>query len=430
MITDPTRIAEILLGLGAINLLGVDEKPDGSLTVMIETRNTIQECPRCSCVSKPKERRSQVVTDLAICKRPLHLMWRKRRFLCLNTACLTKSFTEDEPAIANRRLRLTNRASKWATLQVGKYGRSVSSVADELGCDWHTVNDAVVAYGEILVDDPSRIGEVISLGLDESLFVRQGEFRQQIWTTSIVDSKEGYLLDMVPGRAAKESIEWINKRPKSWRDAIKFGTMDLSGPYSKVFDEALPHVRKVADPFHVVKLANSKLDECRRRVQHEVFGSRGLAQDPLYRCRKLLSMAAERLSEKANKKMRGLLEAGDPRGDVMTAWRAKEAVRELYTHTDEKLANQWVDTLVDTMFDEDYPVEVRSLSRTLKKWKKEIVAWHCSQVSNAPTEAMNNLIKRTKRIAFGFVNFRNFRIRALLYAGRVNWDLLESARPY
>ncbi len=59
---------------------------------------------------------------------------------------------------------------------------------------------------------------------------------------------------MVPGRAAKESIEWTNKRPKSWRDAIKFGTMDLSGPYSKVFDEALPYVRKVADPFHVVKV--------------------------------------------------------------------------------------------------------------------------------------------------------------------------------
>ena len=64
--------------------------------------------------------------------------------------------------------------------------------------------------------------------------------------------------------------------------------------------------------------------------------------------------------------MLGLLEAGDPRGDVMTAWRAKEAVRELYTHTDEKLASQWVDTLVDTMSDEDYPSEVRALSRTLE----------------------------------------------------------------
>lgn len=155
---------------------------------------------------------------------------------------------------------------------------------------------------------------MISLGLDESLFHRQGQFRKQIWTTSIVDSKEGYLLDMVPGRTAKESITWIEKRPKSWKDAIRFGAMDLSGPYSKVFDEALPHIRKVADPFHLVKLANTKLDQCRRRVQNQVFGSRGLAKDPLYRCRKLLQMATERLDDTAQNKMRGLLDAGDPQG--------------------------------------------------------------------------------------------------------------------
>ncbi len=34
----------------------------------------------------------------------------------------------------------------------GRFGRSVSKVADELDCDWHTVCDAVVAYGEALLD--------------------------------------------------------------------------------------------------------------------------------------------------------------------------------------------------------------------------------------------------------------------------------------
>jgi hypothetical protein len=38
-------------------------------------------------------------------------------------------------------------------------------------------------------------------------------------------------------------------------------------------------------------------------------------------------------------------------------------------------------------------------------------------VSNGPTEALNNLIKRVKRAAFGFTSFRNYRVRALLYAG-------------
>ncbi|WP_276973856.1 transposase [Ferrimicrobium acidiphilum] len=101
-----------------------------------------------------------------------------------------------------------------------------------------------------------------------------------------------------------------------------------------------------------------------------------------------------------------------------------------YTHTNEEVAKHWIDQLVKSMSDDDYPIEVQSKGRTLKRCKQKIVACHSSQVSNAPTEAMNNLITRTKRIAFGFVNFRNFRIRVLLYAGRVNWDLLESARPF
>ena len=59
----------------------------------------------------------------------------------------------------------------------------------------------------------------------------------------------------------------------------------------------------------------------------------------------------------------------------------------------------------------------------------EIAAWHKAQVSNGPTEAINNLIKRIKRVAFGFRRFTNYRIRALLYAGKPNWDLLTSITP-
>ncbi len=50
-------------------------------------------------------------------------------------------------------------------------------------------------------------------------------------------------------------------------------------------------------------------------------------------------------------------------------------------------------------------------------------------MSNGPTEAVNNLIKRMKRVAFGIVNHRNYRIRALLYAGKPNWNPLPTIEP-
>ncbi len=49
--------------------------------------------------------------------------------------------------------------------QVGRIGRSVNEVATELGCDWHTINGAMMAYGTPLIDDPARIGPVTALGL-------------------------------------------------------------------------------------------------------------------------------------------------------------------------------------------------------------------------------------------------------------------------
>ena len=75
------------------------------------------------------------------------------------------------------------------------------------------------------------------------------------------------------------------------------------------------------------------------------------------------------------------------------------------------------------------PEEINRLGRTIATWRTQISNWHAARVTNAPTEAANNLIKRVKRAAFGFTNFDNYRIRALLYAGTPNWALLETLTP-
>jgi transposase len=324
---------------------------------------------------------------------------------------------------------MSDRAGRWVTEQVGRFARSVNEIALELGCDWHTVNDTVLAYGDALVEDPGRFGVVEALGLDEVLFARIGIWRRQEFSTQIVDVAVGQLLDIVPGRTGAEPTAWLEAKGKEWRDQVRYATLDLSSPYRLVFTTMVPNAVQVADPFHVVKLANTKLDECRRRVQNETMGHRGHKADPLYRCRRLLTKAEERLGEAGKEKLLGLLRAGDPRGDVATMWEAKEAVRELYSHNDPDLALHWVEQLGNDLQDKDYPSEARSLGRTLIRWKYQIAAWHEAQVSNGPTEAVNNLIKRVKRAAFGFTSFRNYRIRSLLYAGKPHWELLPTITP-
>ena len=313
-------MCELLVGLPDMNVLGVVDEVDEMLEVHVETRVDRTGCGRCGVVARVKERPVVVLVDLPCFGRPTRLVWHKRRWSCLEESCPTGSWTEENPCIGAARMTMSDRAGRWVTEQVGRYARSVNEVAIELGCDWHTVNDTVIAYGTALVDDADRFGVVEALGLDEVLMVRIGPWHRQEFSTQIVVVGRGQLLDVVPGRSSAGPMAWLAEREKSWRDQVRFATLDLSGPYRRVFTLMLPGAVQVADPFHLVKLANTKLDECRRRVQNETMGHRGHKADPLYRCRRLLTKAEERLDVKGREKLMGLLRAGDPNGDVATMW--------------------------------------------------------------------------------------------------------------
>jgi len=426
--TDPAKVNELLVGLPDVTVLGAVRLADESVELHIQTNTSVDGCRSCGSVATLKGWRVVTFVDLPTFGSPVRLHWHKRRWRCPEATCPVGSWTEIDERIAGSRLRLTDRAGRWATFEVGKNGRTVNEVATVLGCDWHTVNDAVLAFGAALVDHPDRFGAVSALGLDEHLFVKAGERRIQHFVTALVDVERGQLLDLVPDRKSEEPKRWIEGRGAEWCRGVRSGTLDLSATYRHVFDEALPDARLVADKFHVVRHMTTKLDECRRRVQNETLGHRGRKNDPLFRVRRRLSMAAERLDAEGRDKMLGILRAGDPRGDVQAAWWAKEAVRELYEVSDPVLAIQFIDELITDMADRDWPVEVRSMGRTLVRWREPIIAWHELRISNGPTEAMNNLAKRIKRVGFGFRSFANYRIRTLLYAGKPDWSLLPTLR--
>jgi transposase len=425
-----TRACELLVGLPAVNILEVIEPLAGRIEITVESRIDTPTCSGCGERAWVKDRPVVELADLTCFGRPVTLRWRKHRMRCPRLWCRVGSWTHEDPRIAAPRLSVTDRAGRWATLQVGRAGRAVSDVAGELGAGWHAINDAVLAYGAALLKaDVDRVGAVEALGVDEVLFARFGRWRTQVWSTQIVDVARGQLLDVIEGRSSVGLCEWLSVWDQEWLDAIRWATLDLSGPWRLAFDTMLPHTIQVADPFHVVKLANQHLDEVRRRVQNETLGHRGRKDDPLYRCRRLLTRADERLDDRGREKLLGLLEAGDPRGEVRMAWHCKEVVRQLYDIADPAIAAEFVERLGVDLQDVSCPPEMNQLGRTIVRWSAQIAAWHQAHVSNGPTEAINNLVKRVKRVAFGFRRFTNYRIRALLYAGKPNWDLLATITP-
>jgi transposase len=80
-------------------------------------------------------------------------------------------------------------------------------------------------------------------------------------------------------------------------------------------------------------------------------------------------------------------------------------VRAIYHHHDLDDATDWVDDIIEHFAEVSCPPETRRLGRAIRVWRDEILAWHKAHLSNWPTEAINGLTKRIKRVAFGFRQF-------------------------
>nr|WP_313627791.1 transposase [Enterococcus italicus] len=64
------------------------------------------------------------------------------------------------------------------------------------------------------------------------------------------------------------------------------------------------------------------------------------------------------------------------------------------------------------------PESYRTTISTFKKYRKEIILALSVPYSNGPVEATNNHIKVIKRMAYGFRNFINFKIRIFINRGK------------
>jgi transposase len=425
VLRDPSEILEALVGLKDVVVLHYERHgPDVELAIEQLIRGPVH-CPSCAGEARVKERPVVHYVDLPVYGTPMSLAWKKHRMRCVNPCCAKKTWMLSDHRIAAKKCLLTTRAAKWATRQVGD-GRTVKEVAAELACDWHTVSDAVNIYGEALLEaDRKRLNQTTAIGLDETSFVRLAGNRTD-YATTVADVEHHSIIDILPSRTYVDVAAWLDKQPKSWKERIEYGALDMSAAYAAVYSVVLPKAAQVVDPFHVISLANRSLDAIRRRVQIEELGHRGRRDDPLYRARRLLLMGEEKLSAEATERLASLLALGDPGAEVAIAYRVKERLRDFYRCSDPDEAQAMLLELQEHCTKKAMPPEIRRLGRTIKNWFAKIINFHLARVSNGPTEALNNLIKRIKRIGFGFRNFENYRIRALLYAGKPNWRVLGS----
>ena len=397
---------------------------NGEWWLEVETMADRVGCPACGVRAVGHGRRRVEVRDLPIAGRPVRLVWAKRIWHCVEPLCATGTWSERHALIASR-ASLTERARVEICRRVGEDADSVAQVAREFGIGWHTAMAAVREHGEALVDDPERLGAPSALGLDETSFLRARPTHPTVMITGFVDLDRHLLLDVAQGRSGQVVRDWLDERPPEWVAQIEVAVIDPFRGYATGLTDRLD-ATIVVDHFHAVRLANAAIDDARRRVQQETLGHRGRRDDPLYRIRRRLLVGHERLTDEQHDRLLTMLGHGDRHGEVTYTYLAKELLRDVYDAKTVWAARRRLRRFYEHC-DQSGVRECRRLARTIRAWENEVLAFHTTGRSNGPTEGINLLIKKVKRVGHGFRNFRNYRLRLLLHCG-VTWHTVPTAR--
>jgi transposase len=418
--------AAVMFGVPGIRVLAAGEV-GGELHLLVETVAELEGCRSCGVVAVPHRRREHLLRDAPFGHRPVVLMWRKRIYRCAEPACPVTTFSEDHP-LADRRAALTRRAITWATDALEQDDTTVSALARRLGVGWHTLWRAVRTEAAVRAARPGRLDGVTALGVDEHVW-RPGRYGADRDVTVMVDLTRGgdgrlraRLLDVVPGRSGTAYKGWLDAQTPEFRQGVKHAALDPFRGYANAIRDRLEDAVAVLDAFHVVKLGTQVVDEVRRRVQQDTLGHRGHKDDPLYKVRRLLRHGVENLTPRQIERLDAALAAGDPTWEVTVTWQAYQQLRGVYHAPHPGEGRRRAEKVIETLHSCPIP-EVARLGRTLRAWRTQILAYfHTRGVSNGGTEAINGAIEKTRRLAHGFRNFNNYRLRLLLAA--------NGRRPY
>ena len=90
----------------------------------------------------------------------------------------------------------------------------------------------------------------------------------------------------------------------------------------------------------------------------------------------------------------------------------KESFRAWYRETNRSGAEERLGLLEERIANDSLP-EFKELLHTLGNWREEILNYFDYRITNGFVEGKNNRIKTIKRMAYGYRNMDNFRLRIL-----------------
>lgn len=391
------------------NIISLFELKDVQLTkvlsnteenyIFIELPRRNHICPCCGCVTNTiHDYRPQKILDVPLYEKKTYLVYKKRRYRCLE--CGKRFFEKNTflPRYAHTTSRLFHKIFQDLHSVV-----SQKHIADKYHISPMRVRRVLDSYVPSLPPLPEVIG------LDEF----KGNTNKTKYHCILTDLSNHTVLDILPNRTQATLKHHFKKYQYTGQlSNVKIIVIDMWSVYYQTLREIFPEATIIIDRFHFVRHAIWSLENVRKRIQKEL-------PDPLRvyfkKSRFILLKRSDKLivNESIDEiSQRNRMLEFYP--ELKQAYQLKEDMLWMIQKVDNRQdalseLNQWIQKAKASNIK-----EFESTIRAYQNWKVAIINSFDYPYSNGMTEGSNNKIKVIKRNAFGLRNFLRFRTRILL----------------
>lgn len=403
-----------VLNLDKMRVVSHQEYPEIGRILKVESTEKVKKCPRCSNTSRRiHQNHHYIVKDLPWGNSQIFLEINRRQFKC--NQC-KKPFSEALDFIKKRR-KYTKRLAEKILQEVKE--TNVNVVAKKGIVTTEEIEGMLKdAATELCYLKPKNLKR---LGIDEIALTKgKGNY-----CAVLVDLDKSLLIGILPDRTQEELKKTFLDWGSDVLEQIEEVSIDLWKGYKNIVLELMPNAQVVADRFHVMSQINQELDRAIKLEKYQANKDYKSAKNPGIKKKLELRIEAlknskypllkneQNLNERQKEKLESVRKIS-PR--LREMHQLKEKFRKIFNQS-----NNWGMGILELgkwlskaqkYFPDSY--------RTIVRWLDEILAYFDHRTTQGIVEGINNKLKLIKRSAYGFRNFQNFQVRALL-----NWHFVS-----
>ncbi|SMS15319.1 ISL3 family transposase [Levilactobacillus zymae] len=409
-----SKDTKVLLGIKDPHIKNVKlinlEQTQGPLqaTGVLDYRPKV--CPRCGVVNQQSiigyGWRQVMVKLLRSSERDVWLRLKKRYFKCNECqACFLAATT-----LTQRHYTISNN-TRIACLEKLSEAVSMKHIAHELNISITTVARYLKTYSPDIRTHYDWLPQVINMDEVKSTKDAKGSM-----SFVFMNGQSHQFCDILESRTLYDLKRYFNRYTRAAREGVRVIVTDMNYTYPQLV-AVFPNALVVTDRFHIINAAVTGFNQTRIRIMKQYATS-----NPKYKALKRYWKLLIKPNEKLNI---GLYH----HYSFITGFQTEnQVVEEILSYNPElRQAYEALHTLMSAVKYRDinrlhavlkpqnnFPSEMEKHFAPLRSHCESIENALKYNYSNGPLEGQNNKIKVLKRVAYGFGNFQNFRLRIRL----------------